>query len=97
MNSSHESLRDDYEVSGPALDQIVEIARESPGCFGARLTGGGFAGCAVALVQADQAVEFQTRVEERYRNERGVDAEIWLCEPAAGASVTSATAGATNP
>ena len=97
MNSSHESLRDDYEVSGPALDQIVEIARESPGCFGARLTGGGFAGCAVALVQADQAVEFQTRVAERYRNERGVDAEIWLCEPAAGGSVRSATAGATNP
>ena len=92
MNSSHDSLRDDYEVSGPALDQIVEIARNSPGCFGARMTGGGFAGCAVALVQAEQAVEFRVRVEERYRNENGLDAEIWLCQPAAGASVTTATA-----
>lgn len=90
MNASHESLRDDYEVSGPALDQIVEIARDSPGCFGARLTGGGFAGCAVALVRADQAVEFRARVEERYRAECGLNAEIWLCEPAAGASVTTA-------
>ena len=92
MNSSHESLRDDYEVSGPALDQIVEIARDSPGCFGARLTGGGFAGCAVALVQAEQAFEFRTRVEERYRNENGLDAEIWLCEPAAGGSVICSSA-----
>ena len=92
MNSSHESLRDDYEVSGPALDQIVEIARQSPGCFGARLTGGGFAGCAVALVQADQAVEFQARVAQRYRTAQGLDAQIWLCEPAAGASVTTAGA-----
>ncbi|MXW61668.1 MAG: galactokinase [Acidimicrobiaceae bacterium] len=92
MNSSHESLRDDYEVSGPALDQIVEIARQSPGCFGARLTGGGFAGCAVALVQADQAVEFQARVAQRYRTAQGLDAQIWLCEPAAGASVTTADA-----
>ena len=92
MNSSHESLRDDYEVSGPALDQITEIARQSPGCFGARLTGGGFAGCAVALVQADQAVEFQARVAQRYRTVQGLDAQIWLCEPAAGASVTTTDA-----
>ena len=95
MNASHESLRDDYEVSGPALDHIVEIARYSTGCFGARMTGGGFAGCAVALVQAELAVEFQTRVAQRYQDQSGIDAEIWLCEPAAGASVMS-TAGDTN-
>jgi len=92
MDSSHETLRDDYGVSGPALDRIVEIARRSPGCFGARLTGGGFAGCAVALVQADKAAEFRAAVEERYRNQCGLEAEIWLCEPAAGASVTTADA-----
>ncbi|MDE0606430.1 MAG: galactokinase [Acidimicrobiaceae bacterium] len=92
MNSSHQSLRDDYGVSGPALDQITEIARDSPGCFGARLTGGGFAGCAVALVQADKAAEFRAGVEERYRNQCGLEAGIWLCEPAAGASLTTADA-----
>ena len=90
MDASHDSLRDDYEVSGPALDELVEIARDSPGCLGARMTGGGFAGCAVALVRAEAASEFQGRVAQRYRYERGVDAGIWLCEPAAGASVTSA-------
>ena len=89
MNASHDSLRDDYEVSGPALDQIVEIARDSPGCLGARMTGGGFAGCAVALVRAEASAEFQARVEQRYRDESGIDAEIWLCDPAAGASVMS--------
>ncbi len=88
MNASHDSLRDDYEVSGFALDQIVEIARDSVGCLGARMTGGGFAGCAVALVAAEAATEFQALVAQRYRDESGLNAEIWLCEPAAGASVT---------
>jgi galactokinase len=55
MDESHESLRDDYEVSGPALDAMVLAARGLPGCLGARMTGGGFAGCIVALV-ADAAV-----------------------------------------
>ncbi len=92
MNASHESLRDDYEVSGPALDQITEIARDSPGCFGARLTGGGFAGCAVALVKAGKAAEFQATVAQRYQKQCGLEARIWLCEPAAGASVTTVDA-----
>ncbi|MCQ3807264.1 MAG: galactokinase [Acidimicrobiaceae bacterium] len=95
MIASHDSLRDDYEVSGPALDQMVEIARGSAGCLGARMTGGGFAGCAVALVQTEAATEFQARVAQRYRDESGLDAEIWLCDPAAGASTTSG-AGVVN-
>ena len=84
MNDSHESLRQDYEVSGPALDQIVEIAQESAGCAGARMTGGGFAGCAVAVVAADQAEEFRSLVIERFRTASGLEATIWLCEPAGG-------------
>jgi galactokinase len=50
MDASHESLRDDFEVSSPALDAIVAAARAAPGCLGARMTGAGFGGCAVALV-----------------------------------------------
>ncbi len=50
MDASHASLRDDFEVSSPALDRMVEIARAQPGCYGARMTGAGFGGCAVALV-----------------------------------------------
>ena len=87
MNQSHASLRDDFEVSGPDLDQIVAIAQASPGCLGARVTGGGFAGCAVALVQADQAETFRATVEQRYRSADGKAATVWTCDPASGGSV----------
>jgi galactokinase len=86
MDASHDSLRDDFEVSGPGLDAIVDIARGAPGCLGARMTGGGFAGCAVALVQADDASAFTADVITRYGFD-GHTARIWLCEPSVGASV----------
>jgi galactokinase len=86
MDASHDSLRDDFEVSGPGLDAIVDIARGAPGCLGARMTGGGFAGCAVALVQADAASAFTADVITRYGFD-GHTARIWLCEPSVGASV----------
>jgi galactokinase len=86
MNASHDSLRDDFEVSGPGLDAIVDVARDTDGCLGARMTGGGFAGCAVALVETGAAGSFTTNVVERYSYD-GHAARIWLCEPAAGTSV----------
>jgi galactokinase len=86
MIASHASLRDNFEVSAPALDAIVELALSSPGCFGARMTGGGFAGCAVALVDLDHAEEFAAAIRARYGYD-GLQAEVWLCAPAAGASV----------
>ena len=86
MDASHDSLRDDFEVSGPGLDAIVDVARTAPGCLGARMTGGGFAGCAVALVRADTADVFTADVVDRYAFD-GHAARIWLCEPAGGASV----------
>lgn len=87
MNASHESLRDDFEVSGPGLDAIVDVARDAPGGIGARMTGGGFAGCAVALVERAQADAFTDDVIARYSFE-GHTARIWTCTPSAGASVT---------
>ncbi len=67
MDESHDSLRDDYEVSSPALDAMVRAARDLPGCLGARMTGGGFAGCIVALV-ADAAVAgFSRELVATYR------------------------------
>ena len=86
MNASHVSLRDDYEVAGAGQDAIVEVALGAPGCLGARMTGGGFAGCSVALVEADRADEFVADVIARYDHE-GHTAEVWCCEPAPGASV----------
>ncbi len=86
MDESHASLRDDYEVSGPGLDAIVEVARTAPGCLGARMTGGGFAGCAVALVRAADAEAFAEAVIDRYRFDDHT-ARVRMCAPSAGASV----------
>ena len=86
MTESHVSLRDDFEVSAPALDSIVEIALDAPGCLGARMTGGGFAGCAVALVSSAHADGFGQAVIDNYRFE-GHTAAVWICAPSAGASV----------
>jgi galactokinase len=86
MSQSHVSLRDDFEVSGPGLDTIVEVALASPGCLGARMTGGGFAGCAVALIDAEATEAFVRSVLDNYRYDGNV-ARVWICEPSAGAGV----------
>ena len=67
MNESHDSLRDDYEVSSAALDAMVRAARALTGCFGARMTGGGFAGCIVALVADDAVADFSSELLAAYR------------------------------
>ncbi|MEH1806888.1 galactokinase [Nostoc sp.] len=67
MNASHASLRDDYEVSVPALDTLVELLQKTPGVFGARLTGAGFGGASVALVAAGEARSIATHVLEQYK------------------------------
>jgi galactokinase len=66
LNASHESLKDDYEVSSPELDLMVEIARRQPGVYGARMTGAGFGGCTVSLVAAEYAAAFVANVAPEY-------------------------------
>ena len=87
MRASHASLRDDYEVSSQTLDQITAIAEQSPGCLGARMTGGGFAGCAVALVERERVEPFIESVTAGYRRAQDLEATIWICDAAAGGSV----------
>lgn len=86
LNASHASLRDDYEVSSPALNQIVESALQAPGCLGARMTGAGFGGCAVAFVQAGKASEFTSSVSETYQKLSGLTPKVYICTAEAGAS-----------
>ena len=88
FNESHASLRDDFEVTNDALNQIVESAQAHPACFGARMTGAGFGGCAVALVRGDQVEDFLFNVKTEYRHKSGLDAEMYICIPSDGASVT---------
>jgi len=85
MFASHKSLRDLYEVSLPQLDSLVEIARGLPGIYGARLTGAGFGGCTVNLVEEKYARTFLHRLQEGYRGKTGRDAEVYLCKASAGA------------
>jgi galactokinase len=86
MDGSHSSLRDDFEVSSPALDMIVEIARKHEACWGARMTGAGFGGCAVALVKNEAAEDFITSVAPHYQEATGHTPSLFVCHPAPGAS-----------
>lgn len=90
MNQSHASLRDDFEVSTPALDAIVVAARAQPGCHGARMTGAGFGGCAVALVHRDHADSFAAGVTAEYLRSIGLSAVVYRCRATTGASVVAA-------
>jgi galactokinase len=87
MDASHASLRDDFEVSRAELDAIVEIARAEPGCHGARMTGAGFGGCAVALVAREAAPALAAAVMRRYRAQVGLDAKAYVCVPSPGAGL----------
>jgi galactokinase len=82
MTESHVSLRDDYESSSTELDMMVSIAEDLPGCYGARATGAGWGGCAIAAVDTKSATEFAAAVTRRYRAELGLDGEVHLCRPA---------------
>ncbi|MGQ9626470.1 MAG: galactokinase [Anaerolineae bacterium] len=87
MYESHLSLRDDYEVSCRELDIMVEIARRVEGTYGARLTGAGFGGCTVNLVDEEKAEDFRAQVAEAYRAETGTEPQIYICRAEEGASV----------
>lgn len=90
LNASHASLRDDFEVSSAALNAIVECAQQQPECHGARMTGAGFGGCAVALVQSAAAAGFARAVSAAFHNATGLTAQIYICRPSAGASIVAA-------
>jgi galactokinase len=85
MFASHKSLRDLYEVSLPELDWLVEIARGLPGIHGARLTGAGFGGCTVNLVDEKLAQSFVKGLHDEYQNRTGINAMIYVCRASGGA------------
>jgi len=86
MNASHESLKSDFEVSSRELDEIVGCSRRHQGCLGARLTGGGFGGCAVALVRDRDLGDFATEATACYRAATGLEAQAMVCAASDGAS-----------
>lgn len=85
MFASHESSRLNFENSTPELDILVELAHDEPGVLGSRLTGGGFGGATVSLIEADKADEIARHLEERYAARTGNHGRAYLCESADGA------------
>ncbi len=89
MAQSHRSLRDDYEVSSPQLDALVEIAAAVPGVVGTRMTGAGFGGCTVTLVRRDAVDDLRAAIERRYRPRTGLEPRLLVVEPVAGAGAVA--------
>jgi len=87
MDASHSSMRDDFEITNEQLNVMVACARQHPACCGARMTGGGFGGCAVALVRADDAADFVEATAAGYRARAGLEPQVYVCAAAEGASV----------
>ena len=85
MQDSHRSLRDDYKVSCKELDLMVEIAAAQPGVIGARMTGGGFGGCTINLVESTAVSNFKRRVAEEYSSKTGLTPEIYVSPASEGA------------
>jgi galactokinase len=85
MNECHASLRDLYEVSIPELNAMAEIAQGLPGCHGARLTGAGFGGCTVNLVEKSAVEDFASKLASRYKTQTGLKSEIYICHASSGA------------
>ncbi|PWI58487.1 galactokinase [Sulfoacidibacillus thermotolerans] len=80
MNASHESLREDYEVTGRELDALATAAWEAPGCIGSRMTGAGFGGCTVSLVETGAVDTFQRAVHESYLQSVGLEPSFYVSD-----------------
>ncbi|MEI8133006.1 MAG: galactokinase, partial [Leptolinea sp.] len=89
MNECHASLRDLFGVSGPELDLMARLAQPLPGCYGARQTGGGFAGCTVNLVKNEATPEFSERLSSMYESQTGLHPEVYVCQASQGAEIVN--------
>ena len=84
MNASHASLKNDYEVTGAEMDTLAEEAQKIKGCLGARITGGGFGGCAIALVHQQMTDEFVEKIAEKYFSVTGINCSVYTCNAGEG-------------
>jgi galactokinase len=85
MNQSHDSLKNDYEVTGPELDTLVYEGRKLPGVIGTRMTGAGFGGCTVSIVKKSQSAKFMTELSSAYKSRTGLTPEFYQPEIGNGA------------
>lgn len=89
MNESHLSLKNDFEVSNQQLDIMVKCAQNFHGCYGARMTGGGFGGCAVAIVETDKSQEFKQQITAQYYQAANLKPQLYICHATEGVNLTT--------
>ena len=92
MNDSHDSLKNDFEVSNAFMDKLVELAQDEEGTLGARMTGGGFGGCTVNLVPTANLRSFTRNIPRRYAEETSLHARAYIVKPSGGLEVEALTA-----
>lgn len=85
LNDAHRSYRDDFEASCAECDILAAIGQAQPGCYGSRLTGGGFGGCVVSVVEADSSESFVATIKAEYLQQTGINPEVYVCSTADGA------------
>ena len=87
MNESHTSMRDWFEITTPEIDTLVEIQQNTPGCLGARMTGGGFGGCTVALVREGAVPSVTEAIQKEYPARTGKTPQVYVCRATDGAGL----------
>jgi galactokinase len=87
MYKSHDSLKSDYEVSCPELDMVVDVAKGVNGVFGARMTGGGFGGSAIVLIEKKAQDDFEAKIKEAFEKKELGEPKIFPVSPSDGAKV----------
>ena len=90
VDAAHASASQDYDISTPEIDTLVSLARAFPGCLGARLTGAGWGGCILAILENAQALDFDQYLPAAYKESTGLNARILACRSAAGAGLVAA-------
>lgn len=91
MNESHDSMRDWFEITTPEIDALVEIQQHTPGCLGARMTGGGFGGCTVALAEENTTPALLDAIHTQYPARTGKTPQVYVCRATDGAGLAEAT------
>jgi galactokinase len=89
MGASHRSMKEDFEITCPEIDCLVEIAKSTEGVFGSRMTGGGFGGCTVSLIETKRTPEILETIANRYQSATGIVPTAFVTQPAQGAKVIS--------
>ena len=87
MGASHQSMKEDFEITCPEIDHLVDIAQNVEGVIGSRMTGGGFGGCTVSLIETSRTAEVVSAITSRYQSVTGIEPVAFVTRPAQGARV----------